>query len=320
MPPKKPRRALLKQELVELCASDHVKALVLERLLYKTRMAEEYAAMQEEAGKGNDDTEEAGRGWITISAAALVRELMLGTSQKTVRRRLAELVQEGYLLENAAYNGWRGASSYKVNIELVQLNLFALGYVLDGYGLPIPETTRTTTMDDKQEKPTYDPDKEWDKIPSASHAHVAQGRLPGMESMGAWAAGHKLLAGAPQHILITSWLLWKHGGFTPYGTKRSWFSACSGLWEAAGGNEHTLNAAIENGQSVRLSRGLTMSGPRSFVTFALDARARHELQGRAAAQPPEARREAALGRLHGQTVSTTDTGKQVIEIGRKHGK
>lgn len=317
MPPKRPRRALLKQELVELCEGDHIKALILERLLYKSRMVEEYAEMRELSGNGKEisqEIDEASRGWITASAASLTKELLLGSSQKTTRRKLVELVRSEYIIENTAYDGWRGASSYKVNIEFLQMQLHALGYVLDGYGLPSTEIIMNN------QAPDYDPDKEWGSIPSASANMVVQSRLPGIEEMNAWVSGQKLLASAPSHIAITSWLLWKHGGFSPYGNKKAWYSACSGLWEAAGCNEHTLNEAIETGQSVRISRGLTMSGPRSFITFALDAKARRTLQGRAVDASGESRKDASAGRLNGQTVSTTDTGKQVIEIGRRHGK
>lgn len=306
----------MKQELVELCDHDHVMALVLERLLYKSRMAEEYAEMQEAVGRHSAETDEASRGWITTSAAALVKELMLGVSQRTVRRRLSALVERGYLLEHAATSGWQGAASYKVHIHFVQMELFRLGYVLDGYGLPQPEDTMTTP-----DLPARDPDQEWDAIPSASDDFVAQPKLPGIEEMGAWAGTQRLLKGAPVHIILTSWLLWKHGGFTPHGSKKNWFSACAGLWEAAGCNEHTLNAAIESGQAAREKRGLTLSGPRSFVTFALDAKSRRALQGRAIDASGESKKDAALGKLNGQTISTTDDGKQVIEIGRKrHGQ
>lgn len=314
MPPKRPRRAILKQELVELCDGDHLKALILERLLYKTRMAEEYAEMQEAAGKTSNDIDEASRGWITASAASLTKEIMLGTSQKTVRRRLTEMVKDGFLLENNKLEKWRGAASYKVCIEFVQARLFNIGYVLDGYGLPTPETNM------KDDLPARDPDKEWDAIPSASHNHVSQPKLPGIEEMPVWAASQRLLKGAPQHILITSYLLWKHGGFTPHGSKKNWYSACSGLWEAAGCNEHILNAAIEAGQSARALRGLTMSGPRSFITFALDAKSRHALQGRGVAASGEGKKDASQGKLNGQNVSTNAEGKQIIEIGRKNGQ
>lgn len=316
MPPKRPRRAILKQELVELCDGDHLKALILERLLYKSRMAEEYAEMQTSAGKFSDETDEASRGWITSSAASLAKELMLNTSQKTVRRRLTELVQSGFLLETAPGNGWRGAASYKVCIEFVQVKLFALGYVLDGYGLPAQETL----MKDTTQLPAESPDEAWDRIPSASEKYVTQPKIPGIEEMPVWAASQKLLRGAPNHILITSYLLWKHGGFTPHGSKKNWYSACSGLWEAAGCNENTLNKAIENGQSAREKRGLTLSGPRSFITFALDAKSRHALQGRGVDASGEGKKDVEQGKLNGQRVTTTDSGKQIIELGRNNGR
>lgn len=318
MSPKKPRRAILKQELVELCEGDHIKALILERLLYKSRMAEEYADMQQSVGKRGNDIDEASRGWITYSAASLTKEIMLGTSQKTVRRRLTDLVQAEFLLENASGNGWRGASSYKVNIEFVQIQLFNLGYVLDGYGLPTPEVL----MKDKLSE--YNQETEWDLIPSASDSFIAQPKLPGIEEMPVWAVSQRLLHGAPHHILLTSYLLWKHGGFTPHGSKKNWFSACSGLWEAAGCNEHILNKAIENGQSARMQRGLTMSGPRSFITFALDAKSMDMVQGRGIAASGEGKKDSPegtqQGKLNGQRVTTTEEGKRVIEIGRKSGK
>ena len=311
---RRPRRALLKQELVELCDGDHLKALILERLLYKTRMAEDYAEMQEAAGKTSNDLDEASRGWITASAASLTKEIMLGSSQKTVRRRLIDLVDAGYLIENPSAEKWRGSSSYKVCIEFVQARLFKIGYVLDGYGLPTPETNM------KDDLPSRDPDKEWDSIPSASDKFIAQPKLPGIEEMPVWAASQRLLKNAPQHILLTSYLLWKHGGFTPHGSKKNWYSACSGLWEASGCNEHTLNTAIENGQSARALRGLTMSGPRSFITFALDAKSRHTLQERGVAASGEGKKDASQGRLNGQNVSTNAEGKQTIEIGRSNGR
>lgn len=73
-------------------------------------------------------------------------------------------------------------------------------------------------------------------------------------------------------IIKVSWVLWQKLRMRPHGTKVSWISTISELWESCGHDERVLSEACEDARLAR-KRGMTISSPRSLFGFARNRRA-----------------------------------------------
>jgi hypothetical protein len=128
------KRVVIKEEFVEL-TGDVVAAVILSQMLYwSERCRDADAFLREERDRNGQDVE-LRHGWIYKSAPDLAEEIMLGVSKATVQRRLAELVEAGYLDRRDSPNAWDNTYQYRPNIYLIQQELHRIGYVLDGYPL-----------------------------------------------------------------------------------------------------------------------------------------------------------------------------------------
>lgn len=112
-----------------------------------------------------------------------------------------------------------------------------------------------------QEKDTV-----WETIPSAAEQlkFVPKGKLGEVSK---WSAQYKILSQAPDWAKTVSYYLNVHTGFEPVGKPKVWLSECQQLWSAAKQNEDLLIAGLLAGEKARRERGLTMSGPRSYINF-----------------------------------------------------
>lgn len=142
---KKLKRAVIKEELVAL-TGDWLKAVILQQFLYwGERVSDFDAFILEERLRKNEPDIELTHGWIWKSAKELKDEIMVTPlSEDTVRRRMAELVESGWLEErNNPYHRWDRTLQYRPSIQRIQRDLQALGYALEHYPLlienfPIP--------------------------------------------------------------------------------------------------------------------------------------------------------------------------------------
>ena len=127
------KRVVIKEELIALLG-DALSALILNQILYWSERVRGFDAfIDEERSRGGDPNVELTNGWIYKSSAELGEEIMMGTSDSTIRRRLDDLVEAGYIDRRESPHKWDRTLQYRPNIYKIQHDLAGLGYVLDGY-------------------------------------------------------------------------------------------------------------------------------------------------------------------------------------------
>ena len=130
------KRVVCKEELVNL-TGDAISAIILNQFLYwsqRTRDADKFR--KEELDRDPEANIPLMNGWIYKSADDLAEELMDLTSRHTLRRRIIELVEAGWIDErNNPKYGWDRTLQYRPNLLAIQRDLQALGYSLEGYPL-----------------------------------------------------------------------------------------------------------------------------------------------------------------------------------------
>ncbi len=139
--PKKLKRVPLKEELVSLTGC-FIKALILQQFLYWSERVSDFDDFILEEKERSPELElELRHGWIYKSTEQLHDELMFGDSlsPRTVKRRLDEIVNGGYLVSrNNPNHKWDRCLQYRPDIIKIQINLQEIGYALEGYPLFIP--------------------------------------------------------------------------------------------------------------------------------------------------------------------------------------
>ena len=137
---KKLKRAVIKEELVEL-TGDFRPALILNQFIYwaermydtdKYILEEKERALKHEIEVSIDES----KGWVYKTAEDLNEELMIGMSVPTIRKYIKQLVEQGYLVQrkNPKYK-WDKTMQYRVDLYKIQLDLGKMGYVLEGFKL-----------------------------------------------------------------------------------------------------------------------------------------------------------------------------------------
>jgi len=138
MKPQKLKRVPLKEELVAL-TGDFVKALILQQFLYWSERVidfDDFIIEEKERLPGLEI--ELRHGWIYKSTEQLHDELMFGESlsPRTVKRRLDEIVNAGYLVSrNNPDHKWDRCLQYRPDIQKIQTDLQKMGFALEKYPL-----------------------------------------------------------------------------------------------------------------------------------------------------------------------------------------
>ena len=149
--PRRLKRAVIKEELVEL-TGDFVKAVLLQQMLYWSERVRDFKQFaQEELQRaekwGPPETLDGKKefvddmiyGWVYKTAEELSSETMLNLAANTIRRHLKELVEKGYLLERSNRStGGIETLQYRVDLLKVQADLMSRGYPLEGYSVELP--------------------------------------------------------------------------------------------------------------------------------------------------------------------------------------
>lgn len=154
----KTKKAIIKEELVEL-TGDFKLAIVLNQMIYWSERKEdsevfikEEIARLQKYSEDVKDTEELevnlleSSGWIYKKAEDLSVETMINVKPKAMREYLKVLVSNGWLDErrNPKLKMDR-TLQYRVNILKIQLDLYNLGYSLEGYPLPVVFSEKENT-------------------------------------------------------------------------------------------------------------------------------------------------------------------------------
>lgn len=149
---RKLRRVVIKEEFIEL-TGDFISAIILNQFLYWTDILQksdeqllEEKKRAEQNGKQINLSQR--DGWIYKTAKQMLEEIMINTSEKTVERRIKDLVKAGFLesRNNPEYK-WDRTMQYKVNLENVQAGLRKIGCSLEGYRLSDRNDTVTNGKD-----------------------------------------------------------------------------------------------------------------------------------------------------------------------------
>lgn len=157
MNPRKLKRAVIKEELVELTGS-HVLALILQQFIYWSELVKDFDRfILEEKQRAELNGIETGieptSGWIYKTAEELSEETMLGLASTTMRYHLKKLVNMGFISErnNPKYR-WDRTKQYRVNIVKIQHELWKLGFPLDKYSQPLLSELRTSESELREQK------------------------------------------------------------------------------------------------------------------------------------------------------------------------
>lgn len=161
--PKKLRRVVIKEELVEL-TGDFKSAIVLNQLIYwSERVKDTNKFLKEEVERyktfGTANIEEKieslesaiTHGWIYKKASELAEDCMIGLSNATMGRILKKLIENNWIDErNNPKLKWDRTKQYRVNLVKIQQDLNKLGYSLEGYSLLTENPHKPSKQDNFQ--------------------------------------------------------------------------------------------------------------------------------------------------------------------------
>ncbi|UZQ81904.1 hypothetical protein [Thermoanaerobacter sp. RKWS2] len=138
------KRVIVKEELVAL-TGDLIEAIILDQFLRWSEKVEDFDRFiveEKERTKLNEINQNSSltNGWISKKISELKNETMLTDSEKTIRRKVQNLVEKGFLQErqNPIYK-WDKTLQYRVNLVYIAKKLHEIGYTLDGYKYDISE-------------------------------------------------------------------------------------------------------------------------------------------------------------------------------------
>ncbi|MEH7114521.1 hypothetical protein V7124_19470 [Neobacillus niacini] len=165
---KKLKVAVIREELVEL-TGDAISALVLNQAVLAHSSTEKMDEGTEEminnlismgqVDMANQIKETSLRdGWFYKSPNSFFKEIMI-SSRSTVKRRLEDLVEKGWLIKGGQFfkeiKNKKGEviehSWWKVNIPKLRKDLFLLGYALHGYSIWSPEEENQQSVDNLED-------------------------------------------------------------------------------------------------------------------------------------------------------------------------
>lgn len=170
--PFKIRKSVIREDLYALTLNS-LSARILAQFIYWMERTSDYDKFIQEENEraianGQDPQQDPTHGWIYKKASELAAEIMADEGEVTIRRRIQELVDMGWLEErnNPKYK-WDRTLQYRVNLALIISDLSIIGFSLDGYNIlntsklqnevwkeefegAIPEITTETTKERKK--------------------------------------------------------------------------------------------------------------------------------------------------------------------------
>lgn len=128
------RRVCIKEEFVEICQGDFLKALILDKMidwidtlaLAKEYIEAENVRLREALKQTISFTQD---GWIYKTEAGLKKELMLNISERTIKRAIDELVELGFLEKRTnPERPYERALQYRPNFPFIVRKLEEAGW------------------------------------------------------------------------------------------------------------------------------------------------------------------------------------------------
>lgn len=251
---------MLWEHYLLLCEGDHIKALLIDRLIFYSQQQEELIdLLREEQAEGvlpqfkeKVDLNKL-KGWVRKSANALAESLLIGETDRTVSRKLDDLTKANLIFSKTE----KGKTpSYRPNLLYIESKLKELGFRLDGSR--VQKEVVSPLPDDKLAGL-------WD-LPAAPTKTLAD--LNPNEEWRTWTARNKYLDNAPEDIKRISWVIWKETGFEP---DKAWIGQVTTIWNTAKQNEDLLKQALLEGEKGRREKGLVFKGPISYLNYVKNA-------------------------------------------------
>ena len=149
------RKVVLREDLLAI-TEDYKEAIILNQFLYwseRVKDADKLIEQENEIARRCGEIErEPLYGWIYKSAEQMADEILLGLSERQVRRYMSSLVDKGFIQRrtNPKYK-WDRTFQYKINLVNIAIALKSKGYPLDDYKIVIPDE-----LTDLQRTPTTD--------------------------------------------------------------------------------------------------------------------------------------------------------------------
>ncbi len=165
--PRKLKRAVIKEELVEL-TGDYIKAVILNQFLYWMERTKDFDSFKKQEhertqkhGTTKQDTIELTDGWFYKSADELSEETMLKLSRTAIRTHIKSLVEMGFVNErnNPKYK-WDKIKQYRVNLAYISSVLKEKGYTLENYSFDVDESRSPENESRSPENELRSPDSE----------------------------------------------------------------------------------------------------------------------------------------------------------------
>jgi hypothetical protein len=154
--PKKLKRAVIKEELVEL-TNDTITAIILNQFIYWAERVSDFDKfISEEAERAKSENKDVGiqhqNGWIYKKATELAEECMLKMSEVAIRTHIKKLVDLQILKErrNPLYK-WDKTLQYRLDMQELIKRLNSLGYTLEGYRIQENLASKQRNLASKQE-------------------------------------------------------------------------------------------------------------------------------------------------------------------------
>lgn len=177
------KRVVVKEEFVAL-TGDHEKALILAQLEYwHARPQEIDKYLHEEldrahrSGADVTHTIQPTEGWIYKEAEELIGETMLSVSRQTMRRRLKDLVDSGWVLQrNNPHHTWDQTLQYRLDLLKIRDDLRKIGYELQGWVLDVEEETGPDE-DSEDSEPGGEPESGAEGNAAMSSLDIAESSL-----------------------------------------------------------------------------------------------------------------------------------------------
>lgn len=135
------KKAVIREDLLAI-TNDYRRAIILNQFIYwseRVSDADKFIETENAVARSNNMEErDLFYGWIYKKSEELADEIMLGLSDRQVRRYVNELVEMGYLSKrrNPKYN-WDRTLQYRVNLVNIAKALLEHGYPLSDYKIDL---------------------------------------------------------------------------------------------------------------------------------------------------------------------------------------
>lgn len=155
MRPQKLKRAVVKEEFVAL-TDDILSALILNQFLYwleRVKDVDQYIIEERKRIQNREEEVNINKthGWIYKSADEMKEEIMATVSTKTVKRRINDLIDRGWIkVRRNPNHDWDKTNQYRPDLIKINEDLMEKGYILQGYKFNLSKLIKNEKKESKK--------------------------------------------------------------------------------------------------------------------------------------------------------------------------